>query len=950
MFKSILTSLAIIVYSTLTFAQSLNTHNLRCEYKVEPVGIDARAPRLSWELSSSNRGVVQYAYQIVVADRPALLLPAKANVWNSGKITSAQSIQIKFQGKPLESAKTYYWKVRVWDNKGNVSAWSKTASWCTGLFTNGDWKGAQWIAYEKLADSAVIVPALHGKGPKNWKSLKGKSLSEIIPANDNKKRRVSDEENDVLPLFRKTIDVKPSLTKATAFICGLGYFELSINGVKVGDNILEPGWTKYDKEAQYVSYDLTPRLRAGKNAVGVMLGNSFYYLPRDARYRKLTGAFGYPKLRYMLKLDYQNGKSEYIISDNTWKTNPGPITYSSVYGGEDFDARLMQSAWNTRNYDDRSWAPVITVDGPPVLYSQVQEPVKIFDLFTPVKITKVGEGSYVYDMGQNASAIPCIEVKGQSGDSVKITPGELLAEDGTVSQKSTGKPAYYTYILKGDEKETWQPRFTYYGCRYYQVERVSPKDSVNEKSLPVLLSFTSLHIRNSAPEVGSFNSSNELFNRTNTLIDWAERSNMVSIFTDCPHRERLGWLEQNHLVGNSIRYTYDIYNLCRKVMRDIRTGQTADGLIPGTVPEYTVMDFAGGVFRDSPEWGSTGVILPWYIYKWYGDKDILGEYYNVMKRYVQYLGSKAENNIVSYGLSDWYDVGPERSGFSQLTPMGITATAYYYYDLTIMEQVARMLGRTADADEYALIAAKVKVAFNNKFFDKEKLQYGSGSQAANAIAVYMQLVEPQYKDQVVANIVKDIRSRNNSLTAGDIGFRYLVQVLQNEGYSNVLFDMNNNPAVPGYGYQLEHGATALTESWVASPLVSNNHFMLGHLQEWLYGGLAGLEPQESAVAFDKILIKPQIVGDVSNATVKHRSPYGQIVSSWEKTPQGVILNVELPVNTRALISLPAKGGSKLYEGNQEVVNGGLFKLLPFTNGRVNVEVGSGCYRFEVKEL
>ncbi len=947
MYRSITTSLLLIVISTFIYAQGVHTENLRCEYKVEPVGIDQRIPRLSWELRSDLRGTAQTAYQVLVSDSQELLQANKGNLWDSGKRNASTSIQVKYAGKPLESAKTYYWKVRVWDNKGQTSRWSKPASWVSGLFSAQDWKGAQWIAYEKMADSAVLVPALHGKGPKSLnRDLKGKSLSEIIPT--DKKRRQSTEENDVLPLIRKSINVKASLKKATAYICGLGHFEMSLNGLKVGDHELDPGWTKYDKEAQYVSFDLTTKLRAGDNAIGVMLGNGFYYLPRDKRYRKLTGAYGYPKMIFMLKLEYKNGKVEHIISDKTWKTSAGPITYSSVYGGEDYDARMEREGWNTRNYDDRDWADVVVVDGPATLYSQIQEPIRVFTDFSPVSSAKVGKSAYVFDMGQNASIIPYLKVRGKSGDTIRITPGELLDENGLVSQKSTGKPAYYTYVLKGNETETWQARFTYYGCRYLQVEGGLTVNTPNPEGLPVILDLKSRHVRNAAPSVGSFRSSSELFNRVNTLIDWSERSNMVSIFTDCPHRERLGWLEQIHLVGNSIQYNYDIYNLCRKAMRDMRTAQTPEGLIPATVPEYTVMEFADGVFRDSPEWGSTGIIMPWYLYHWYGDKDMLAQNYTVMKRYLNYLGGKAKDYIVSYGLSDWYDIGPQRSGFSQLTPMGITATAYYYYDLCIMNQVALLLGKTADAAEFNTTATKVKAAFNNKFFNEDKAEYGTGSQAANAMAVYMKLVPEEYKARVIENIVKDIRARNNGLTAGDIGFRYLVQVLAEAGYSDVIYDMNSNSSVPGYGYQLEKGATALTESWAASKEVSNNHFMLGHLQEWLYGDLAGIRPAEDAVAFNTVLIKPEPVGNITSARATYHSPYGLVRCVWTKLDDRFELEVQVPANARAQISLPATVQSEIAEGGVSVANRKDIRAMPFKDGRAQLEVGSGSYKFVVK--
>lgn len=904
-------------------AQSLFLGRLNCENTVNPIGIDVKEPHFGWNIQATQRNITQTAYQILVSDDSALLAQNKGNSWDSRKVNAGTSVMVKYNGKPLKPATQYFWKVRVWDNKGNVSPWSAPAHWRSGLFTKADWKGAQWIAYEVLPNKEKIVPALHGKGDKSL----GTS-------------------NNILPLLRKTFTVKKTLKKATAFIVGLGQFEMSINGVKTGDHFLDPGWTKYDKEALYVSFDVTAQLNAGANAVGVMLGNGFYYTPRDKRYRKLTSAYGYPKMMCRIHLEYQDGTSENVISDGSWKTAPSPVTYSSIYGGEDYDARLEQQGWNTPSFNDGSWKTAVVTEGTPVLKSQMAAPLKIFEHFTPVKTTRMSDGVYVFDMGQNASGIPMIKVQGKKGDTIRIIPAELLAEDGSASQKATGKPVYYDYILKGEGVEEWQPRFTYYGLRYVQVEGASPEGIAATGN--VLKEVKVLHTRNAAEECGEFTSSSDLFNRTSKLIDWSIRSNMVSIFTDCPHRERLGWQEEVHLVGNSIRYNYDIASLCRKVMGDVKTAQTAEGLIPSTIPEYTIMEFADNAFRDSPEWGSNGVILPWYLYEWYGDKETLKNSYTVMQRYVNYLGTKAKDYIVAHGLSDWYDVGPERSGFSQLTPMGLTGTAYYYYDLVIMQRAAKLLGKTADVTKYAALAAKVKQAFNNKFFNKETMQYATGSQAANAIAVYMELVEPQYKSAVVNNIVKDIRTRNNSLTAGDIGYRYLIQVLADEGRSDVIFDMNSNPDVPGYGYQLAKGATALTESWVASPIVSNNHFMLGHILEWFYSGLAGIKPAEGSVAFNKIIIKPEFVGDLTSAGAWYDSPYGRIASNWKKEGQSYELKVEIPCNTRAIVYLPAVKNAVIREGGKLLRSGNGIVMQAGKQGRIPVEVGSGNYTFTVK--
>ncbi|RXF71040.1 family 78 glycoside hydrolase catalytic domain [Arcticibacter tournemirensis] len=918
-------SLLSLFISVCTFGQGLMVENLRCEFKRDPVGVDIKTPRLSWEIGSEQRNVLQTAYQVLVADNPKALSANLGNVWDSKKLVSAASIQVKYEGKALLPAKSYFWKVRVWDNKRRVSAWSNVASWQTGLFAAGDWKDAKWIAYEKLPDSEKIVPAIHGKGGKN-----------LGPS------------NNVLPLFRKDFAVKAGVKRATVFISGLGHFEMSLNGRKTGDHFLDPGWTKYDKEALYVTFDVTGQLKEGKNVIGVMLGNGFYYTPRDKRYRKLTSAFGYPKMICRVLLEYQNGTTENILSDATWETSPGPVTYSSIYGGEDYDAGKEQTGWNTAAFNGKGWKPVILTEGPPVLKSQTADPLKTFESFVPVDTMKISGASYVFDLGQNASGIPEITVQGKKGDTVRITPAELLNDDNTANQKATGKPVYYDYILKGEGVETWSPRFTYYGYRYLQIDGAVPQWMENAADKPVLKTVRGMHIRNAAEKAGEFTSSNDLFNRTRKLIDWAIRSNMVSVFTDCPHRERLGWQEQVHLVGNSIRYNYNIANLCRKVLSDLRTAQTPEGLIPGTVPEYTVMDFAGGVFRDSPEWGSNAIILPWYLYEWYGDREALESSYQMMQRYLEYLSSKASGYIISYGLSDWYDIGPQRSGFSQMTPMGLTATAYYYYDLIILQKAALLLGKKADAAKYAALASEVKLAFNKKFYDKEKKQYGSGSQTSNAMAVYMNLVDPEDKDAVVDNIVKDIRNRNNSLTAGDIGFRYLIQVLADAGRSDVIYDMNSNTEVPGYGYQLAKGATALTESWVASPAVSNNHFMLGHILEWFYSDLAGIRPAENSVAFNRIVIHPELVGDITSGGADHYSPYGLISSRWTKTANEFELTIKIPVNTKAEVWLPAEQASMIMEGGRPLTTSSEILLKAVVKGKTVLEVGSGVYRFTVK--
>jgi len=740
----------------------------------------------------------------------------------------------------------------------------------------------------------------------------------------------------VLPILRKSFAVNKEVKSATAFISGLGHFEMSLNGKKVGDHFLDAGWTNYEKQALYVSFDLTEQLKQGENAIGVMLGNGFYFTS-SGRYRKLTVAYGYPKMICRLLVEYTDGTSENIISDPSWKAAPGPITFSAMYGGEDYDATLEQKGWDSPSFNDQSWKQAIITDGPAQLNAQMEEPLKVVNEFIPKYATHIKTTEFVYDMEQNASGIPQITVKGKKGDTVIITPGELINADGTVNQKATGKVYSYKYTLKGDGEETWQPRFTYYGFRYIQIDGAIPASTGDVGHFPAIVTLKGLHTRNAAEKIGSFTCSNELFNKTNTLIDWAVQSNMTSVFTDCPHREKLGWLEETHLMGNSLQYNYDLVNLFKKSINDMRLSQTPDGLIPEIAPEFTV--FSDG-FRDSPEWGSAAVLLPWYVYQWYGDKQVLADSYDMMKRYLAYLDKQSDNGILSEGLGDWYDLGPKHPGVSQLTSKGVTATAMFYYDLTIISKIAAMLNKPADVAHYTSLAAKVRTAFNKKFFNKETKQYDTGSQTANAVSVYMKLVEPQYKQAVVDNIVKDLHSHNNALTAGDIGYRYLLKVLDDEGRSDVIFDMNNRSDVPGYGYQLAKGATALTESWQALPSVSNNHFMLGHIMEWFYAGLAGIRPADDAVAYDKIVIRPEPVGDVTSAKGSYHSVYGMITSEWKKAADSFTLTVNIPANTTATIYLPAKADSKITDDGKP-----LTQKLKIENGKAVINVGSGNYNF-----
>ena len=912
----------------------LRFERLRCNDRDNPLGVETARPALSWELLSDQRGQRQTAYRVLVSDDSNRLAHNEGTIWDSGKQDSDASIQVGYAGKPLLSQKLYYWKVQVWDKSGKPSAWSAPASWQMGLLTPADWRNARWIALTEIPDSGRVVPFVHVFD-------EPKLLTRPIARNP-------------LPQFRKEIKLKKPLRRATAFVCGLGHFELYLNGQKVGNNFIDPGWTNYNQYALYVTHDITSSLKTGANVFGVLLGNGFYNVPNE-RYRKVAGTFGDPKLIAKIRLDYADGSSEDLVTDTSWRVTASPITYSSIYGGEDFDATRQQRGWQQAGFDDRAWQTPVLVQGPPQLLSQTAPPVKIMDTFSPARITQPKTGVWIVDLGQNASAIPQITVRGKAGSVVKITPGELLGADSLVSQESSGGPVFFRYTLAGEsEPETWHPQFTYFGYRYLQIEGAAPDkvllakvgagSAAPKSDLPLLTDVRSLHVRSSAETVGSFTSSNTLFNRTDRLIDWAIRSNLMSVMTDCPHREKLGWLEETHLMGSSVRYAYDIAPLLPKIIRDMRSAQLPNGMVPDIAPEY--VEFVGG-FRDSPEWGSASVILPWYTYQWYGDRQTLADSYAMMTKYVGYLTGKADNHLLTHGLGDWYDLGPKYPGESQLTPKGITATAVYYYDLTILQKTATLLGKPDDATRYGTLAAAVKQAFNAVYYDAKTGQYGTGSQTANAMPLYMGLTTPENHATVQQSLLTHLKETDYRLTAGDVGYRYLLRALEGAGASEVIYRMNNRADVPGYGYQLAEGATALTESWSALRNTSNNHFMLGHLSEWLYSGLGGIQQNEAVPAYKDLIIRPELVGNMASATVQYRSPYGLVRSEWQRTDTAITLTVEVPVNSTATIYLPSDKPERITESSTALTAHKQLTRLGIESGKTKVRAGSGVYTFRI---
>lgn len=883
-------------------AARLTVSDLRCEYAQNPLGIDTPAPRLFWTVSSATRGQRQTAYQVLAATSPRLLSGKKADLWDSGKVASDATTHVLYTGKPLRSSQQVFWQVRAWDKDGKASAWSAPATWTMGLLVPNDWHGG-WIG------------ANGGKAqPTDPQSL----------------------------ILRREFNVKPGLRRALTQVCGLGCYKMSLNGQKVGDALFPPGWTKYDKTWLYDSYDVTAQLKRGPNAVGLLLGNGMYNV-RGGRYIKFTGSFGPLKAIAQLRLEYADGSVDWVATDTGWRYAPGPLTFSCVYGGEDYDARLEPSGWSKPGFDDSKWNRALAMSGPggtPKGLSCAAPPIRAFDVLSQVKVTYLKPGVDVYDLGQNASLMPRLTVSGPPGAVVRLIPAELLKPDGTVDRGSCGGGScYWQYTLRGGGVESWFPKFFYHGSRYLQVELLAPPGG----DPPVIASLEGVVVHSASKPVGQFECSNTLFNRIHKLIRWAQRSNMMSVMTDCPHREKLGWLEEDHLNGPSLRYEFDLAVLFTKMMNDMADSQLDNGLVPDIAPEYVKFD---GGFRDSPEWGSAFLLVPWQQYEFTGDTELLRRYYDGMKHYVDYLASRSKDHIVSHGLGDWYDIGPKPPGVAQLTPIPLTATAFYYYDTWILAETASLLGKTGDAARYRQTAGEIRAAFNRAFFDPTKGCYATGSQCANSLPLVMNLVDDTNRPAVLDCIVKDIRQRGNALTAGDVGYRYLLRALADGSRSDVIFDVNNQSSKPGYGYQLDQGATSLTEAWDAGRGSSQNHFMLGQIMEWFYHDLAGISSDPVGPGFKKIIIKPAVVGNVTWVKATYDSVHGPISSQWKRDGHKFSLNVRIPANTTATVWIPADSEADTTESGVPLKRSKMVQLLRFENGSAVCEIGSGAYSFQ----
>lgn len=890
---------------------ALSVDSLRCEYLTDPLGIDASRPRLSWVIHSARPGVCQSAYQILVASSEQRLAESRADIWNSGKVPSGVSVNVEYAGPPLKSATSYFWKVRVWDRLGRRSGWSRPACWTTGLLNEEDWK-AEWI-----------------QAPQPQSSL--------YP----------------LPIFRRSFVVKAGIQKAFVFVSGLGHYELYLNGGKVGEHFLSPAWSVYERTVYYNALDITDALREGSNAFGVMLGKGFYNTKGDRRIH-FVKADRPLKLILQARIVYKDGSEQIVCTDDSWKWTGGPYLHNAILGGSSYDARRLPAGWAEPGFDDSQWSPVERTDGPGGrLSASMFPPMKTVRIFKPVRIEEPEPGFFVYDFGQNTSFVPRITVVGPAGSTVRMTPAEQRHGQsgntndgrGRVNQAGIGKPNYWEYTLRGDGEEIWTDAFCYTGFQYLEISGAVPEGFPNPSGLPVVRDLSAVQVRNASERVGTFACSKTLFNEIDRLIDWAVQSNMAHVLTDCPQREKLGWLEQTYLMGPSIFWNYDAAAYFRKIARDIRDSQDLSGQIFTVAPSFPVFQ---GAYQYSPEWGAAGVFVPWLTFQWYNDRRILEENYEMMKRFVDWMEATSDNLLPLAGLGDWYDYGHGQSlGPSRFTPKTLTAAAIFFGCAQTLADAAGVLGKTEDVRRYSGLCEKIRNRFNSEFFDGRAVYQNFGSpQTANAMALVFSLPPQEARSSVLETLVEDLRQRNWQQTAGDIGFSYLVRALMEAGRSDVLYRIASRTDVGSYGWILRQGWTSLPEAWDATTTSSMNHLMLGHIQQWFQQSLVGIQPHPDVPGFQKFLVRPEPAGNLQWCQGSYRSLYGVIEVSWFRREKEFVLELTVPCNTTAQVVLPAENPDQIHLNGSPLRQSQDVSFIRIQDGRAEMLVQPGRYRFQ----
>lgn len=900
--------------------------DLLCEYTTSPVGVDVPRPRFSWVLRHSERGRIQSAYQILVATTKENLLSDVGDAWDSKKVKSDKSVNVEYEGRSLESKVAYYWKVRWWDDKGRVSPFSEVATFEMGLLAESDWD-AVWI----------------GGGD----------------------------------LLRKQFVIEGKVKQARAYICGLGWYELRINGKKVGDRQLDPGQTDYEKLILYSTYNVTDLLVEGENVIGVMLGKGRYaqdwsaapphILDRLKSYKNAS-----PRVILQLETQFGDGSCRKVSTDEAWKVSQGPIVENDIYNGETYDARLEKPGWDSLGYDDSEWerAKIVEPPGGRLVSQATLPPIKNIKIIQPVALSNPKLGVYVYDFGQNFAGWVRLTVSGPRGTEIRLRHAELLYPDGMINMGSiTPAKATDTYILKGEGVEVYEPRFTYHGFRYVEV--------TGYPGTPNFDILQGVVVHSAVEAVGGFLCSNPLINSIHRNVLWTQLSNLMSVPTDCPQRvERMGWLGDAQLATEEAIYNFSMAGFYTKWLRDIREAQREDGSVPDLAPPYLLR------YPADPAWGTACTVIPWCLYLYYDDKRILGENYQVMKGWVDFLNSVtpttidpgADYQIVFRGGSrflkfykygDW--LTPGELGFKETTgrywgsplstPGELVSTSMYYRDALLLSKIAGILGKFAEAEQYASLSEKIREAFNQEFLKGD--HYALNSQTSNLLPLYLDMVPDDKKEAVLSWLVKNIEGvRDYHVGTGIVGTAYLFDTLTKFGHADVAYKVVTQSTYPSWGYMIREGATTVWERWEYVTGSSQNHPAFASVDAWFYKILAGINMDPSAPGFKRVIMKPHILGDLSYVSASVNTIRGLVSSSWRREGDALVVEVTLPVNSEGEVNIPLLGlkSPVVKESGRVIYKGGSYiqDAPGITGGKrdgeyVTFAVGSGTYSFWVGE-
>ena len=826
---------------------------MRTDYTLNPTGIDHSRPQLTWQLSDNRTGAAMTAFRVLVATSPELLQEGKADMWDSGRQKDGLNYRVRYAGKPLQPSTRYFWKVQAWDKDNKLTAWSEPVMFETAYLDPGEWSG-KWITH---TEDIGAKPA---------------------------------------PMFRKVLQVSKKLKKATAYVAGAGYHDLYINNRKVSDTFLQPGYTRFDRRTLYVTYDITPFLEEGSNGMGVILGNGWYNVQTVAVwYFEKSPWRKTPRLMMDIRLEYEDGTVEVVGTDASWKFAEGPLRFNSLYGGEYYDARLEAGEWTSPGYDDATWTAALVTEAPGGLVSaQFAPPIRVVKEITPAAVHELGRGRYLFDLGENIAGIARLKVSGPEGTRITMRFGERIDPDKSLNvdriaehmRIPAGEHPFQTnvYILKGDGVETYTPSFTYHGFQYIEVltEPALELDAGN---------LTGLFLSTGFEEAGSFRCSDELLNRLYEATMSSYLGNFHSIPTDCPHREKNGWTGDAHIAAELGLWNFQGMQPYRKWLQDLRDEQRESGELPGIVPTSGW----GYHWGNGPAWDSALPIIAWALYEFYGDAGVLEENYEAVKRYVDYLGTRAENHLINIGLGDWVSIAK--------TPVQITSTGYYHHDAVLLSKMAGILGKKEDQAAYAQLAEEIRNAFNEAYLDRATNRYKVQTQTALSCAVFQGLVPDDARDQAVADLVGLIVANNYHPDFGLLGSKYVINVLREAGHNDVAYRMISNREYPSWGHWIEQGATTLWEDWQGG--ASLNHIFLGDFTTWYYKALGGIEPDPAHPGFEHFFLKPVFADDLSFAETSHMTVHGRIVSNWKRDGDQVEMSVVIPPGCSATYHVPA---------------------------------------------